>query len=134
MPRRVVILARPSDAKQAHEYVDRAHKAGGYAVEFKKASRTLEQNAKMWADLEDITRARPIWNGVHMSARIWKSTFMLSLNIEQEFAPNLDGPGVVPTGFQTSELNKQQFSELLELIQAFAAREGIALRSKQEAA
>lgn len=124
-----MILARPSDVKQAHGYVDRAAKAGGYCVEFKKLTRTLEQNAKMWADLEDITRARPIWNGVHMSPRLWKSTFMLALNIEQEFAPNLDGPGVIPTGFRTSKLNKKQFSELLELIQAFAAREGITLRS-----
>jgi hypothetical protein len=134
MVKRAVILARPSDAKQAHDYVERAFKAGGYAVEFKKATRTLEQNAKMWADLEDITRAKPIWNGVRMSPRIWKSTFMLALNIEQEMAPNLDGPGAFPTGFRSSELNKQQFSELLELIQAFAAREGIALRSNKDAA
>lgn len=132
MTRRIVILQGPSDVTQAHDYIDRAAAAGGYCVEFKKATRTLEQNAKLWSDLTEIAKARPVWNGVRMSPRIWKSTFMAALNIEQEMAPLLDGQGVIPTGFRTSELNKEEFSDLLEVIAEFAAREGIKLKERVE--
>lgn len=128
MTRRIVSLARPSDARQAHEFVDRAFKAGGYCVEFKKATRSLDQNAKLWASLGEIAKARPEHCGIRMSAEDYKTLFMHALNKETRMVPDLDGQGFVPLGYQTSKLNKQEFSDLLEIIHAWCAREGIALR------
>jgi len=44
--------------------------------------------------------------------------------------PNLDGNGFVSLGRSSSDLGKQEFSDLLELIHMFAASRGIALHDE----
>lgn len=125
MTRRTVILDSPSRIKQAHAFVDRAAAAGGYVVEFKKATRTLEQNARMWAMIADIYRAHPTWNGMPMSLDRWKATFMDALGVEQDYAPSLEGGGIVPIGQRSSNLTKSQMSDLIELMLAFGAKHDV---------
>ncbi len=135
--RRIVHLDSQSNAKLAHSFVDRAFQAGGYCVEVKPASRTTEQNDKMWAMIGDIHKAIPVFNGQRMSPDRWKSVFMDALGMETEYVPKLEGGGFVPVGFKSSRLSKAQFSDLIELIQAFAAQEGVELKepaAKQERA
>lgn len=125
MTRRIVILNSPSSERLAHEYVTKATQAGGYQVEFKKATRSTEQNSKLWAMLADIYRAHPTWNGMPMSPERWKATFMDALGVEQDYAPNLEGGGIVPIGQRSSKLTKSQMSDLIELMLAFGVKHGV---------
>ena len=48
--------------------------------------------------------------------------------------PNLDGNGFVSLGRSSSALSKEEFSDLMELIAAFAAERGVDLGEKEAAA
>lgn len=103
----------------AHRAIDRAPQ--GYRVRFEEPARTLDQNAKLWAVLSDISRARP--EGREHTPEVWKAVFMQALGHEQQFAMGLDG-APFPLGWRSSKLTKAQFSELLEFIFATCATRG----------
>ena len=60
--------------------------------------------------------------------------FMHACGHQCQFQPSLDGPGVVPLGFRSSRLTKAEFSDLIELIYAFGAQQGVTFREPKEAA
>jgi len=95
----------------------------GYVVRIRKPTRTLEQNAALWPLLEEIS-AQVNWHGSKLSEEEWKDVFSATLK-GQKTVPNLDGTGFVILGQSTSEMDKQEFSELLELATAFAAERGV---------
>jgi hypothetical protein len=95
----------------------------GAVVNIRAATRTGEQNALMWALLSDISRAKP--EGRELTPDVWKSLFLHSLDHTQRFEMALDGNGVVPVGFRSSRLTKQQFSDLIEVIREYGARHGV---------
>jgi len=125
------LLRSEKELAKAHQAVDRAYTAGDMEIEFRKQKRTSEQNARMWVLLGIIAKRHPVWNGVRMNAERWKSSFMDALGMEVDWVPKIDGHGVVPIGHKTSQLSKSQFSDLFEIIHAFAAREGIDLKEPQ---
>lgn len=94
-------------------------------MNIREETRTLDQNAKMHAMLSDIARAKP--QGRVLTTDAWKALFMASAGFRCTFEPSLDGQGVVPLGFKSSRLNKAEFSDLIEAIQAFAAENGVEL-------
>ena len=53
----------------------------------------------------------------------WKDVFTSSLK-KQDVVPGLDG-GFVVLGLSTSEMTKQEMSDLLELMAAFGAQQGV---------
>lgn len=124
MTRRIVILNSPSSERLAHEYVTKATQAGGYQVEFKKATRTTDQNAKMWAGLNDIAK-QVDWHGQKLAPEDWKLILMEALSQELRLVPNLDGNGFVPLGRSSSRLTKGEMSDLIELMLAFGAKHGV---------
>jgi hypothetical protein len=128
MTRFTVDLDTPENVLLAKRAIDRAFAAGGMIAEFKEATRTTEQNKKLWPMLTEIAKARPVWNSFPMNAQRWKGTFMDALGIETDATPSLEGGRVIPLGHRSSQLSKRQFSDLIELIQAFAAKEGIDLK------
>jgi len=85
--------------------------------------RSLEQNAKLWAMLEDVAE-QVEWYGKKLTAWDWKDV-MTSALIKANVVPNLDGTGFVACGLHTSKLGKKRMSELIELIDAFAAEKGV---------
>ena len=85
--------------------------------------RTLDQSAKMWAMLSDISRAKP--EGRSITPDVWKSLFLHSLDHATRFEMALDGRGMVPVGFRTSRLSKDQMSELIEVIAEYGARHNV---------
>lgn len=95
----------------------------GYVVTIAEPTRTLDQNAKLWAMLADVRRAKP--EGRDWSDEQWKAVFMDACGHQAEFAPKLDGPGFVCLGFKSSHLNKSQFADLIESIYEFGARHDI---------
>jgi len=95
----------------------------GYCVTVAEPTRNLEQNARLWASLGQIAK-QVVWHGRKLDADSWKHIFSSSLK-KQEVVPNLDGTGFVVMGVQTSKMSKADFSELIELINAFAAEHNV---------
>lgn len=104
----------------------------GVVVEFREPTRTSDQNAKLWAMLTDIARAKP--GGRVMSVDAWKCMFMHAADFRCDFQPSIDGKSVVPLGFKSSRLSKVEFSELIECIHAFAAEHDVPLSDDVRAA
>lgn len=116
-------LTSPAVRERVSSIAQRA--PNGVVVEFREPTRTSGQNAKLWALLTDIARAKP--QGRVMSVDAWKALFMHAAGFQCTFEPSLDGKGVVPLGFKSSRLNKAEFSDLIEIIHAFAAEHGVPL-------
>lgn len=94
----------------------------GYTVEIKPKTRTLEQNARLWAVLGEISE-QVDWYGQKLTAEEWKDVFSAALH-RQKVVPGLEG-GFVVLGQRTSRMTKKEFSDLMELINAFAAERGV---------
>lgn len=125
-----VILRGDTQRALAKRLVDQAPQ--GAVVRISPANRTLDQNAKMWALLSDVSRARP--EGRELTPEVWKSLFLHALGHSQRFEMALDGNGVVPVGFRSSRLTKEQFSGLIELIYEYGARHGVRWSDERAAA
>lgn len=85
-------------------------------------TRTLEQNAKLWAMLNDVAR-QVEWYGQKLGPYDWKHMFTAALK-KSRSVPGIDG-GIVILGTSTSKMNKAEFSELIEVIYAFGAERGV---------
>lgn len=105
----------------AHRWVDIAPQ--GAVLNIREGGRSLDQNAKMWAMLSDISRAKP--EGRTLTPDVWKALFLHSLDHSTRFEMALDGKGMVPVGFRTSRLTKSQMSDLIETIYEFGERHGV---------
>lgn len=125
MSERHILLLTPSNRQKAHAYVERALAVGDMALEIRPRKRTDEQNDALHGLIAQILRQRPVHNGVKMDLPLYKATFMQALGEEVRFVPTLEGDGLFPLGLSTSKLTKQRFSDLIELILAWSAREGL---------
>jgi hypothetical protein len=88
----------------------------------KKQKRSLDQNAKLWACLTDISR-QVDWYGEKLTPDDWKTMLTASLR-KQKAVPGIDG-GFVVLGLSTSKMTKEEMSELLELAIAFGTDKGV---------
>lgn len=125
-----VILAGDRQRAMARRLIDLAPQ--GAVVNIREATRTSDQNALMWALLSDISRAKP--EGRTLTPDVWKSLFLHSLDHAQRFEMALDGKGMVPVGFRSSRLTKQQMSDLIEMIVEYGARHGVQFSDQREQA
>lgn len=91
-------------------------------VEVKEVTRTNEQNARMWAMLTEVSR-QVVWHGRKLTPEEWKHVFTASLK-RQDVVPGLDG-GFVVLGQSTSKMGVREMGELMELISAFGAQQGV---------
>lgn len=130
MARFVVILNTAKDRAVAKQAIDRA--PAGYAVDIKESRRSDDQNRALWGLLNQIQRQRPTHNGVKMDADTWKCVFLNALGVEMKMMPNLEGDGFFPIGHRSSQLTVSQFRDLLELMLAWTAREGIEVKHFDE--
>ena len=103
----------------------------GYIVEIKPATRTLEQNARLWAMLTDVSQ-QVEWYGRKLTQEEWKHVFTASLK-RQDVVPGLDG-GFVALGQSTSKMTKRELGDLMELISAFGAQHGVVFHDERMAA
>ena len=94
----------------------------GYVVEIRPATRTTDQNRLLWALLNDVSD-QVDWYGNRLSPDDWKNVFSASLK-QQRAVPGLDG-GFVVLGQSTSRMTTKDFSELVELIQAFGSEKDV---------
>ncbi len=91
-------------------------------VEIKPETRTLAQNARLWAMLTDLAK-QVDWYGRKLSAEEWKHVMTASMT-NQDVVPGIDG-GFVVLGKSTSKMTKPEMSELQDLIEAFGAQHGV---------
>ena len=131
MSRAVLILHRQSDRDRASAWVRSA--PWGTRITFQEAKRSSDQNAKMWAMLTEVAR-QVKWHGQRLSADDWKLVFLAALKAELRIVPNLDGTGFVQLGRSSSDLSVSEMADLIDLIAAFGARQGVEFADQLEAA
>ena len=117
-----------SDQIRAHCIDEIARAPLGKVVIVQDPTRTLEQNALMWAMLADIS-AQVDWYGQKLTSEEWKDVFSASLK-RQKVVPGLDG-GFVVCGQRTSKMTKGEMSDLIELMNAFCAERGVKLTAPE---
>lgn len=129
MGRALITLLSATDRERAKHWVDRAPVRS--RVEFKAARRSLEQNAKLWASLSDIA-SQVGWFGKRLTTNQWKIVFLDALKRESQLVPNIDGTGFVDLGRSSSDLTKDEMSQLIEIILCFGAQHGVIFHDKAE--
>jgi hypothetical protein len=92
--------------------------------------RTTAQNRLMWALLTDIAD-QVTHCGEKYEPEAWKACFMKALGLKLRFMPSLNGQSVVAVGYQSSRLDKEKFSELIESIYQFGAQNGVDFEARQ---
>lgn len=116
-----IILRGPAQRAMAKRLIDAAPTDG--VVNVSGPKRNLDQNARLWAMLSDISRAKP--EGRHWTPETWKAAFMHSLGHQCQFAEGLDGSGPFPVGFRSSRLTVRQMADLITVIQEYGDRHGV---------
>lgn len=104
----------------------------GTRVEFKAAKRTLPQNDLMWSRLTEVSR-QVVWHGEKLKPEDWKDIFTASLR-QARVVPGIDPGSTVLLGLRTSDMSKEEMGNLLDLIDAFAAQQGVTLNERENAA
>lgn len=126
---RNLLRLTPGARQDAHRWVDKAlslwQPGKPWVLEIREPKRTDEQNAALWGLLAQITKQRPVHNGRQMTADLWKSVFMDALGHEVDYCASLDSSRIFPLGHRSSHLTKAQFSDLLELMLAWCAANGL---------
>lgn len=120
MTKQLFILAHSEARRRACEAIQ--HAPDGYAVKIQPPTRSLEQNAALWAALSDVAE-QVEWYGRKLTAEDWKHVFSASLK-KQDVVPGLHGDFVV-LGVSTSKMTRAEMSDLIELILAFGVERGV---------
>lgn len=131
MTRATLILSDDSIRAKASHWV--AVAPAGTRVEFKKPRRSLPQNDLMWAMLTDVATQKDHC-GRRYTPDQWKILFMHACGREVQFLPSLDNSTFIPWGSSSSDLSKEEMSELIEFMQAWGAENGVVFHDRREAA
>ena len=131
MSRALLVLNCRRERERAKAWID---KAPAYTrLEFKAPRRSLEQSALMWVLLGKIATQLP-WHGIKLSADDWKLLMLDALKREVRMVPNIDGNGFVSLDRSSSDLSKDEMSQLIELILAFGANHGVVFEETESPA
>ncbi|MDZ7904927.1 MAG: recombination protein NinB, partial [Cypionkella sp.] len=113
MSGQTIILRGASQRLFAKSLIDAAPPDA--VVVIRSATRTTDQNAKLWAMLSDVSRAMP--QGRRHTTEVWKCLFMQACGHDVQFEVGLnDKP--FPVGFSSSRMTKTQMSDLIEFVYA----------------
>jgi hypothetical protein len=115
-----ITVHSPAGLTGAREWVttmvSRGLEKGPVMVRLSRPTRSLDQNAAMWAMLADIS-AQVQWHGEKYSPEDWKDILTAALR-KQRAVPGIEG-GMVFLGQATSRMDREEMGELLDLIQHF---------------
>lgn len=119
-------ISKPEDIQPALQWafsmITKGLEAGAVVLSLGREGRSIDQNARLWATLKDVSD-QVNWYGQMLSPEDWKHVFSAALE-KQKLVPSIDG-GFVMCGISTSKMSKQKFSDLLEIINAFGAEQGV---------
>ena len=123
-----VVLSSAAARDRAHRLVTAA--PPGSVVEVRQPRRTIDQNARLWAMLSEISMQKP--GGREMTPDVWKAAFMNAAGHAVQFEVGLDGRPF-PVGFRSSRLTKAQMADLQTFIEQWCAENGVTLRDTEAA-
>lgn len=115
-----IALSTDRNRARAMSLVQRA--PADWMAVIKPRSRSDDQNAKMWAMLNDVAKARP--GGRAHTPDVWKALFMQACDYAQHFELGLDGKPF-PLGFRSSKLTVPQMADLITFIAEYGDRHGV---------
>lgn len=130
MSRALITIHRETDRQRIAAWAAQA--PFGTRVEFKATKRSIPQNDRFWAMLTDLAQQLP-WHGIKLRPDDWKLIFLDALKREQRLVPNIDGDGFVNLGRSSSDLSKEEMSDLMELIAEFGARHDVKFNDAEAA-
>lgn len=128
MSRAVVVIRSEADRKLAAKWAMAV--PVGSRIEFKKPRRTVPANDLMWARLTDIAQQID-WHGQKLSPADFKDMFTASLR-KARVVPGIDPGSFVLLGLHTSDMDKEEMTALLDLIDAFGAEHGVVFGGEQQ--
>lgn len=115
-----LILAGARQRQIACQLIEKA--PVGAVLNIREARRTADQNARLWAMLSDVSRAKP--GGRMHVPEVWKCLFMQACGHAVQFEMGLNGQPF-PTGFRSSRLTKAEMGDLMEFISAWGSERGV---------
>ena len=122
MGRALIIVRGDGDRRKAAAWCGKAPTFT--RIEFKASKRTLPQNARLWAMLTDISTQKEHC-GRKYTADQWKVLFLHACGRAVQFMPSLDGSTFLPWGQSSSDLSKDEMSELIEFLFHWGAENGV---------
>lgn len=127
MGRALLIINTEADRQKASHWIGKA--PWGARITFQAAKRTVDQNSLMWAALTDV--AQQVEHlGQRYTPEAWKILFMHACGREVRFLPGLDGKTFVPWGQSSSDLSKQEMTDLIEFIFSWGAEHGVSFNNE----
>lgn len=99
-------------------------------MSFKEPTRSLEQNSLLWARLSQLSRELK-WDGETLTPNEYKDLLTACLR-KQKVVRGIEG-GLVFLGARTSSMTRSEMSDLLDLMDAFAAERGVVFVDPREA-
>lgn len=120
MSGQTLILYGPRQRAEAKRLIEAA--PDNAVVSIRPQKRTIEQNAKMWSLLSDVSRAKP--EGRCHTPDVWKALFMEACGHTVQFEVGLDGKPF-PLGHRSSRLSKHQMMDLITFIQQWGDEHGV---------
>lgn len=115
-------LANESDRNHLIGYLTGLDLEKPKSVTVADEKRSDAQNRRLWAMLRDVAN-QVEWYGQRLSDEDWKHIFSASVE-KQRAVPGLDG-GFVVMGLSTRKQSKAWFSDMFEVMEAFAAERGV---------
>ena len=124
----MIRLTSPAARQAAMRQISQAPE--GYVCIVKEATRSLEQNARLWAMLTDVSN-QVVWHGHTLTPEEWKCVMTAAMK-KQRVVPGVDG-GFVVIGARTSKMGVREMGELMELVEAFGAQQGVRFSAREAA-
>ncbi|CCM77091.1 recombination protein NinB [Rhizobium mesoamericanum] len=131
MGRALITINSDFDRLKATQWIQKA--PWGTRIEFKASKRSLPQNDKMWAMLTEVAE-QTTYHGIRLYPEDWKLLFLDALKREVRMVPNLDGNGFTSLGRSSSDLDKGEMIELIEIIYEWGTRNGVIFKDLEKAA
>jgi hypothetical protein len=94
----------------------------GWIVTIREPTRSLDQNARMWAMLSNLSQQQA--GGRVATPDEWKMLVMAAAGHECQFMMGLDGRPF-PVGFRTSRLTVGQMRDLIDWMAAYGDEQGV---------
>lgn len=125
--KRTFVLAHQEARKRAIEAIQAAPE--GYRVTVQENTRSLSQNDRFWATMEDIAK-QVTWHGQKLTKEEWRTVFSAAL-LNQKVVPGIEG-GFVVLGASTRQMTKTEMMDLIALAEAFGAERGVKFGGSDE--
>ena len=91
--------------------------------------RSNDQNRLLWPLLNDFSQQLEHFGNKYSNEQ-WKDILSAGFEGATQYAPNLDGTGLIAFGVRTSKYGKKKFSEFIEFIYAEGVTRGVTFSEK----